>query len=150
MFQGQIYENLALCGTLDPGTVSDTEVFSDVIDMSKFHKVLGTALLGDMAAETIDFRAVTCDAAGNNVAALKSADQLAAHATNNDNKQIQIEVDGADLPRTTNADRYIKFGLITGGATGGPAAITVRGLSKHLPANNDNLDSVVETEIDLD
>lgn len=150
MIQGQIHENLALAGTLDPVTVVNSEVFSDVIDMRKFHKVLGTLMIGDIAAETVVFRCVTCDSAGNNAAALKTADTLTAHATNNDGKQIQIEVDGADLPGTTNADRYIKFGVVTGGAAGGPMAIAAHGIPKNLPATNDALDSIVETEIDND
>lgn len=150
MIQGQIYENLALAGCLDPVTVVNSEVFSDVIDLRKFHKVLGTLLIGDIAAETVVFRAVTCDSAGNNVAALKTAETLAAHATNNDGKQILIEVDGADLPGTSNADRYIKFGVVTGGASGGPMSIAAQGLPKQLPADNHNLATVVEIEIDND
>lgn len=150
MIQGQIYENLALAGTLDPVTVVNSEVFSDVIDMRKFHKVLGTLMIGDVASETVIFRCVTCDSGGTNVAALKTASTLSAHATNNDGKQIQIEVDGADLPGTSNADRYIKFGVVTGGASGGPMAISAHGIPKNLPATNDALDSIVETEIDND
>jgi len=150
MIQGQIHENFSLCGTLDPVTVVNSEVFSDVIDMRKFHKALGTLLIGNVASETIVFRAVTCDSAGNNVAALKTASTLTAHATNNDNSQILIEVDGADLPGTTNADRYIKFGVVTGGASGGPMSISVHGIPKHLPATNNDLASIKEIEIDAD
>jgi len=148
--QGKIYENLALCGTLDPVDVVNSEVFTDVIDMSKFHKVLATLLIGDVAAETVIFRCVTCDSDGNNVAALKTCDTLGAHATTNDNTQSMIEVDGADLPGTTNADRYIKFGVVTSSTSGGPMSIAVQGESKHRPANNDNLATVNEIEIDND
>jgi len=150
MIQGQIYENLALCGTLDPVDVVNSEVFTDVIDMRKFHKVLATLLMGDIANETIIWRAVTCDNAGNNVAALKTATTLAASATLNDNTQSMIEVDGADLPGTSNADRYIKFGVVTSSTSGGPMSITAQGVPKNLPANNLNLASVGEIEIDND
>ena len=150
MIQGHIYENLALIGTKDPADVVNSEVFTDVIDMRKFHKVMATLLMGDIANETIIFRCVTCDSAGNNVAALKTCDTLAAHATNNDNTQSIIEVDGADLPGTTNADRYIKFGVVTSSTSGGPMSIAVQGLPKQLPANNHNLASVNEIEIDND
>lgn len=150
MIQGQVYENLALAGTLDPVTVVNSEVFTDVIDMKKFHKVMASLLIGDVAAETVIFRCVTCDSAGNNVAALKTCDTLAAHATDNDNTQSIIEVDGADLPGTSNADRYIKFGVVTGGASGGPMSIVALGLPKQLPADNHNLASVVEIESDND
>jgi len=147
---GKIYENLALCGALDPVAVVNSEVFTDVIDMQKFHKVLATLLIGDMANETIIWRCVTCDSAGNNVAALKTATTLAASATVNDNTQSMIEVDGDDLPGTTNADRYVKFGVVTSSTTGGPMSIAVQGESKMLPANNDNLASINEIEIDND
>lgn len=150
MIQGQIYENLALAGTLDPVTVVNSEVFTDVIDMRKFHKALATLLIGDMANETVIFRCVTCDSAGNNVAALKTCDTLAAHATDNDNTQSMIEVDGADLPGTDNADRYVKFGVVTSSTVGGPMSIAVQGVPKQLPANNHNLASVNEIEIDND
>jgi len=150
MIQGMIHENMALCGTLDPVTVVNSEVFSDVIDMKKFHKVLGTLLIGNVASETIVFRCVTCDSAGNNVAAFKTASTLAAHATNNDGKQILIEVDGADLPGTTNADRYIKFGVVTGSTSGGPMSISAHGIPKHLPATGQDLATIVKIETDSD
>lgn len=145
------YERAAVIGTIDPQTVSDTEVFSDVIDMKKFHQVMGVFMLGNMAAETIVARCVTCDSAGNNAAALKTASTLTAHATNNDNDQIIISVRGEDLPGTSNADRYVKFGLVTGGSTGGPAAAVVLGMDpKHGPAEQHDLASVLEIEIDND
>lgn len=145
------YERAAVVGTIDPQTVSDTEVFSDVVDMSKFHQVLAVFQTGDMPAETIIARCVTCDSAGSNAAALKTCDTLTAHATNNDNKQIIISVRGEDLPGTSNADRYVKFGLVTGGSTGGPCNAVVLGMDpKHGPANQHDLATVVEIEIDSD
>ncbi len=61
-----------------------------------------------------------------------------------------IEVDGADIPGTDNADRYVKFGVVTSAAVGGLMSIAVQGLPKQLPANNHNLASVNEIEIDND
>ena len=145
------YEMAGVIGTIDPQTVVDTEVFSDVIDMQDFHQVMCVFALGNMAAETIIARCVTCDSSGNNIAALKTASTLSAHATDNDNKQIIIAVRGEDLPGTTNANRYIKFGVITGGSVGGPIGAVALGLeAKHGPANQHDLASVVEIEIDND
>lgn len=150
MMQGWINENLSVIATIDPQAVANTELFTDVVDMSKFHKVMGVALLGGWAAETIDFDAYTCDSAGNNAAALKSTQQ-AAHATNNDNTQVVVEVKGDDLsPDTSNKDRYIKFGLVSGSTTGGTGAVLVLGEAKQKPATNHNLASVTEVETDLD
>ncbi len=145
------YEKAAVIGTIDPQTVSNTEKFSDVIDMKDFHQVLCIFMLGNMAAENIVARCVTCDSSGSNAAALKTADTLSAHATNNDNKQIVISVRGEDLPGTSNANRYVKFGLVTGGSTGGPASAIVLGIDpKHGPAEKHDLATVVEIEIDSD
>ena len=145
----RLYENMPLIATIDPATVSNTEVFTDVVDMSKYHRVKFTFLLGNMASETITARVVTCDSAGNNAAAFKTATQLAASATANDNDQIIIEVDGDDLAEgASNADRYVKGGLVTGGASGGPACCVVHGEPKQAPGTN--LASVVEIEIDKD
>jgi hypothetical protein len=145
------YERAAVIGTIDPATIADTEVFTDVIDMRKFHQVMAIFSMGNMPAETIIARCVTCDSGGTNAAALKTATTLAAHATNNDNKQIVIAVRGEDLPGTSNADRYVKFGLVTGGSTGGPCSAVVLGMDpKHGPAEQFDLATVVEIEIDND
>lgn len=128
MNYGKAAENLTVIGTIDPQTVVNTELFSDVVDMSKFGQVFGIALLGNIAAETIDFKCYRCDSDGSNAAALKSATQLAAHATNNDNTQVVISVRAEELESASAGARYVKFGLVTGGATGGPAAVLALGV----------------------
>lgn len=140
---GALYETFILVGTIDPQTVSNTEVFTDVINMANYQKALFIFALGDMASETIQARVVTCDSAGNNAAAFKTATELAASATANDNDQILIEVDGNDLAEGgTNAEQYVKGGLVTGGATGGPASCMVFAMPKNRPGSD--LASVVE------
>jgi hypothetical protein len=119
-------EKLAVVGTIDPQTVANTELFTDVVDMRLFHQALGIALLGNMAAETIDFAAYTCDSDGNNAAELKDTTQLAAHASNNDNKQLVISVRTEEL--IASGKTHIKFGLVTGNTTGGPAAVVALGV----------------------
>jgi hypothetical protein len=136
-------ERLALLGTIDPQTVINTQVYTDVIDLSLFHEALGICLLGNMASETIDFKAYYCDSDGNNAVALKSATQLAASATANDNKQILINIKTEDLQSVSK--RYVKFGLVTGSNTGGPAAVLALGLlPRYGPGNSSNLNTVVE------
>lgn len=139
-------EKFALVGTIDPATVANTEVFTDVVDMSKFHQVLATALLGNMASETIDFKAYSCDSGGTNAAALKSATQLAAHASNNDNMQVIISVRAEDLQ--ASGKQYVKFGLVTGGATGGTCAVTVHATdARYTPASDNDLASVQQIKL---
>lgn len=139
-------EKLAILGTVDPQTVANTERFTDVIDLNTFHQVLGIALTGDMASETIDFKAYYCDSDGNNAVALKSATQLAASASANDNSQVVISIRSEDL--LAAGKRYIKFGLVTGGATGGPAAVVALGVDPRFNvASSSNLASVKQVKL---
>lgn len=123
----KLHELFGLIATVDPKTVANTEQFTDVVDMSKFTQVMAAALLGDMANETIDFKAYSCDSDGTNAAAItgKAITQLAASATANDNSQAAISLRPSDL--LASGKRYCKFGLVTGGATGGPASVVVLG-----------------------
>ena len=136
-------EKIALVATIDPATLANTEQFSDVVDMSKYHQVAGFLFLGNIAAETVDFKAYSCDSNGSNAVALKTATQLAAHASNNDGVQIAIGVRPQDL--LASGKQYVKFGAVTGGATGGPACVAVFAcdLRQGLAADAD-LSSVVE------
>ena len=138
-------EKLAILGRINPQTVANTEVFTDVVDLSRFHQALGIALLGNMAAENIDFKCYTCDSDGSNASALKAATQLAASATANDNAQVVISMRVEDLQATSK--RYVKFGLVTGGATGGPAAAIALGVDARFEmASADNLVSVKQVK----
>lgn len=142
MIAGRLSEVLVTIGTIDPATVANTEVFSDVIDMSKYEQVLATLLLGNMASETIDFKCYTCDSGGNSAASLKTITQLAANASNNDNTQALISVRAEELNGVAESTRYIKFGLVTGGASGGPAGVLVQGLLKYGVASSLDLSTV--------
>lgn len=139
-------EKLAILGRISPQTVANTEVFTDVLDMARFHQAIGIALLGNMAAETIDFKCYTCDSDGSNANALKSATQLPSSASANDNAQVAISIRAEDLQSTSK--RYVKFGLVTGGATGGPAAAIALGVDARFEmASADNLASVKQVKL---
>lgn len=141
-------EKIALVGTIDPATVANTEVFTDVIDMHRWHQALGIALLGNMASETIDFKAYRCASDGSSKVALKSATQLAASATANDNAQVVINVRSEDLSAAAEGARYVVFGLVTGGATGGPAAVVALGVDPRFsPASDNDLASVLQIKL---
>lgn len=142
--QSKLSEALALVATIDPATVANTEVFTDVVDMGKMLQVMAVAALGNLAAETVDFKAYSCDSDGSNAAAItgRAATQLAAHASNNDGKQIVINLRDTDL--TASGKQYAKFGLVTGDATGGPAAVLVLGAPRQGLASGNDLSSVVQ------
>lgn len=137
-------EKLAILGTIDPQTVVNSEVFSDVVNLANFHQILGILSLGDMAAETIDFKAYRCASDGSAAVALTSATQLAAHASNNDNKQIKINVRSDDL--IASGAQYVKFGLVTGNTVGGAASVVVLGVDgRFCPESANDLASVVQS-----
>ncbi|MGE5467288.1 MAG: hypothetical protein ACM3Y9_07690 [Ignavibacteria bacterium] len=136
-------EKLAIIGTIDPQTCANTELFSDVIDMSKFHQVIATLLTGDMANETVDFKCYRCASDGNSAVELKKATQRAASASANDNIQIAINVRADEL--MASGAQYVKFSVQTGNTTGGPAAVLIQGVDARFdPASDANLASVKE------
>ena len=143
MYSNQkLSEALALLGTIDPATLANTEVFSDVIDFGACEQALAILSLGNLAAETVDFKFYSCDSNGTNAAAVtgKAATQLAAHASNNDNTQLIMNVRNTDL--LPSGKQYGKFGAVTGGATGGPASLVVLGQLRQGSATDGDLASV--------
>lgn len=145
MFPNQkLCEGVAVLAALSPVTVVNTEVFSGVVDLGANQQVMAVAMIGNVAAETVDFKCYTCDSDGSNAAALtgKAATQLAAHATNNDSKQLVINVRDSDM--VASGKQYVKFGVVTGGATGGPAAILVLGEPRQGNATDADNASVVQ------
>lgn len=142
--QAKLSEALAVVGTIDPATIANTEIFTDVVDMGANQQAMAVAALGNMASETVDFKAYSCDSNGSNAAAItgRAATQLAAHASNNDNKQLVINLRDTDL--IASGKQHVKFGLVTGGATGGPAVVIVVAQSRQGLASANDLDSVVE------
>jgi hypothetical protein len=141
-------ELIAVIGSIDPVASVTTEVFTDVIDMSKFDQVMAVFMGGNVQSnDTMICKAYTCDSGGSNAAALKTASTVGAGT---DNTQVVIEVDNNDLAGGgTNANRYIKFGYASGGS-GGPGAVLVLGKAKYGPSSDEDLATVAEIETDLD
>ncbi len=142
--QAKLSESLALVATLDPVTVVNVEVFTDVVDMGAVLQALAIAMLGNLAAETVDFKAYSCDSDGSNAAAItgRAATQLAAHASNNDNKQLIINIRDTDL--LASGKQHVKFGLVSGNTVGGPASVVVVGAPRQGIGSANDLASVVE------
>lgn len=134
---------VAVLGTVDPQTITTVELFTDVLDMSKFEEAMGILLTGDLASSTVDFAVYTCDSDGSNAVELHDIAQASASASANDNKQWVINVRAEQIV-TASTKRYIKFGVVLSGS-GGPAAVVALGFhARHKPANRHNLSSVVE------
>ena len=106
-------------------TMANTEKVSDALAIADYFAFMFVLSLGDMASETIDFRIEAADDSGftTNKTTIKAATQLAAHASNNDSKEIILECRNEDIIALTTTALYVRGRGITGGATGGPACI---------------------------
>lgn len=138
-------EGIAVAGIIAPQTVANTQRNTGAIDLSKWDQVVFVFQLGDMAAETIDIGVETCDSDGTSNAVDitgKQATQLAAHASNNDSKQVVIAVKSTDL--IANGKQYVRGTMVTGAATGGPAACVALGIGRYGPSDGADLASVVQ------
>ena len=124
--------------------VANTEKVTGAVDMASYRRVLFIFVTGDMAAQTVDFRVESDTDSGfaTAKATVKSATQLAAHATNNDSKYVQIEVNGSEL---ASGHRYVRGRAIGGNATTGPVCIIPLGqpYATNSPGNHASL---VETK----
>jgi len=148
------YEIGTLIGTIDPIRLSTTELFTDVIDMSDFDEVTFYFLIGNADFADIICRVVTCNAAGNTVAAFKTATTLDGSLSVNDNCQIIINISADNLAGGVSpADRYVKGGIVCSSNEADAVACAVIGYrAKHGPGHADvpDLTSVKEIEDDLD
>lgn len=125
------------------GTCSSTPLVSGAIDCLQFDQILCLFQTGDMASETIDFKVQMCDSDGtSNLSDLKAATQLAAHASDNDNKVVAISVRTEKL---TTGKRYIRMYGVTGNTVGGSCAFTAIGIgAKYGPASDHDAAAVVQ------
>lgn len=126
------------------GTASSTPLISGAISVIDADQVLCMFHLGDMAAETIDCKVQTCDSDGtSNAADLKAATQLAAHASNNDNKVVVIAVRSSEL--TASGKKHIRMHCATGNTTGGTVCLAAVGVdTKYSPGSDFDASAVVQ------
>lgn len=126
------------------GTCNSTPLISAAIPLAQFDQVVCVFQTGDMAAETIDFKVQTCDADGtSNAADLQAATQLAAHASNNDNKVVVIAVRQEDL--IASGKKHVRMHGVTGNTTGGTCCFTALGAgAKYGPGSDNDAAAVVQ------
>lgn len=138
-------DGLAVVGVIHPATVNSTPKVSGAVAAKTGFQYLAIFALGDMAAETIDMGIQSVDSDGTsnaaNITGLQ-ATQLAAHATNNDNKQIVIAFDGNDL--IASGKQHFRARMVTGNTTGGPASCVIVAIPRYGPADGVDLASVAE------
>jgi hypothetical protein len=140
---GYLSEKLKIAGLLTPATVNSTPAYSTTIDMTKWSSIMVLAALGNMAAETIDIsiQSDTVSTFDDDLQTVVAATQLAAHASNNDSKQVLLEAYAAAIPE---GHRYARVKVVTGDTTGGPVAAVVLGLPHY--SNEAQPATIVETK----
>ena len=153
MSNKRLYEDAALVATIDPQTLTVGATYSDYVDMSKFGRLTAIMSIGDFAAETIDFKLVGySDESASDPTDLVAATQLAAHATNNDNDQVVLEMTADAMLRLAQAAgvtlQYVRACVTIGaGGVGGPISVVVLGSDpREWPASESDLASVVEVK----
>jgi hypothetical protein len=130
-------EAFAVVSTIDPVVLADAEVGGDYVDMGAWESVVFIFQTGDMAAQTIEFKLEQATSSGGaGVKDLKVATQLAAHAANNDGKQIIVECRAEQLD-TTNGFRYVRPRTIGGAAATGPISCVGLGFNARYGVGTD-------------
>lgn len=136
---GMPNEVAPIAAVLAPITMANSEKTTGAAEIAQCDAWRAVLMTGDMAAETIDFRIEAADDSGfsTNKTTIVAATQLAAHASNNDNKLIVLEAKSSDIRRIASTAKYVRARGITGGATGGPCAMVLEGMTarKQAPTN---------------
>lgn len=127
------------------GTASSTPLLTAWVSAQYAQQLLLIALLGDMAAETIDISLQQATSSGGAGAKnLKAATQLAASAGANDSKQVTIGCDSNDLD-ADGGFSFVAGRIVTGGATGGVVSMVVEGHGlRYMPAANFDNATVIQ------
>ena len=139
----RIIEQLKLAAAVAPAILNNVEKVTPWVDFSRFAKLVAILNLGDMAAETIDFRLESCPTqgvSGSPITTRVFSTQRAADATANDSKQMILEVDQSQV----GGDQYVRARGITGGATGGYASMLVLGQPEY--SSQPHITTVVEAK----
>ena len=121
----KITEKTALCATVDPMAQAAGAQNTDMIDMSKFRRVLFIVATGTLGASaTVDFGVYGDTASGGSFATLitgKSITQIVK--ASGDNVQVLVEVQGIDV--AAQGLRYIRGKCTVGTATSQVAVIAI-------------------------
>lgn len=154
MMNAKLSESLAVVGLLPPQTVNSTPAYSGDVKVDKARHYLAVIFLGDMAAETIDVSILKSNTSSHGgETALKACTQLAAHASNNDNKVLLIDIRPEELALPSynvggvesNTFFWIRLKVVTGNTVGGMVCgVILAGDAKEFPASALNLASVVQ------
>lgn len=140
-------EICAVLGTIDPDAYAAAAYTSDWCDIGKFKKIMAIVMVGTLGASaTVDAKLQgATDSSGTGATDLtgKSITQLTQAGTDDD-KQVIIEVDAAEVQGQNSAFTHVAV-VVTVGTAASDMGAVVLGLEPRFgPANNNDLASVDE------
>lgn len=148
----RISERLAIVATIDPDNYSASTYATDVVDMSRYRRVIFVLLTGDLGSATATLQlqvyANTTNAASGGTAitskVFTAATFSGSGSANGDDKQGIIEVTGAEVAAALTGARYVYAVLTVGTAASDCAVAVLASNARYDPASDNDLASVKE------
>lgn len=142
--RGNLADNLAVLGTIDPASISASTVNTDVIDMRYWREVLFIVVTGALGTSaTADFLVKGDSASGGSYATTvtgKSITQLVK--ASHDNSQAIVRVTAEEA--AAQGFRYLRGSLTIGTAASLASVIVVGAHARYSDATDFDLASVVQ------
>lgn len=143
--RGNIAENFAVIGTIDPDSYTAAAYNTDVIDMLYFREVMFVVMAGDLGASaTLDFLVNGDTASGGSYATAitgKAITQLTQAGTDSD-KQVIVRVTAEEV--AAQGLRYIRGTMTVGTATSDAGVAVFGSPFRYAPAADYDLSTVDE------
>jgi hypothetical protein len=143
--KGNIAENFAVIGTIDPDAYTAAAYTTDVIDMLHWREVMFVVMAGDLGASaTLDFVVNGDTASGGSYSTAitgKSITQLTQAGTDSD-KQVVVRVTAEEA--AAQGFRYLRGTMTVATATSDAGVIVLGAPSRYSPATDYDIASVDE------
>jgi len=144
-FQERLSEGLAVVSCIDPDVYTAAAYNGDVIDMSKFKRVMFIIQAGTLGTNaTVDWVLKGDTTSGGSYSTTitgKSITQLTEAGTDSD-KQVVVEVTAEEV--AAQGYRYIRETLTVGTATSDAGSVAIGFGSRYSPTSDNDLASVDE------
>lgn len=138
----RLNEAVAVVATIDPQLVDNTTVSSDLVDMSKFRRVMFVLSVGAVDT-TVNAKLREARDSGGTGEQDISGKSIAALGASDDNKQVILEVSAAEL---SSGYTHVSLNVTVGdGATGAyVSAVGLGGNGRIQPSSDFDLSSVAQ------
>lgn len=143
----RLSEQIAVCGYVAPDANAAGTVRTNVIDMSKFERIMAIVCAGDLGASaTLDFKFEGCDTSGGTYVDITGAaiTQLTQAGTDS-NKTAVLELKAETLAAL--GYRFVKGVHVVATATSDTGVVVI-GECRYLPAADQDIASGTEGHVD--